>query len=62
MTFQPGVVVKDYTWNNQAGYLFVNGTKKNGSNGHSDRATDDQVHASMTRDPRRVASTGDGRS
>ena len=28
MTFQPGVVVKDYTWNNQAGYLFVNGTKE----------------------------------
>src|SRR5215471_4604415 len=28
MTFQPGVVVKDYTWNNQAGYLFVNGSKE----------------------------------
>jgi hypothetical protein len=28
MTFQPSVVVKDYTWNNQAGYLFVNGTKE----------------------------------
>jgi len=28
MTFQPGVVVKDYTWNNQDGYLYVNGTKE----------------------------------
>ena len=28
MTFQPGVVVKDYTWNNQAGYLFVSGSKE----------------------------------
>ncbi len=28
MTFQPGVVVKDYTWNNQDGYLFVDGTKE----------------------------------
>lgn len=28
MTFQPGVVVKDYTWNNQDGYLYVNGTKQ----------------------------------
>jgi hypothetical protein len=28
MLFQPGVVVKDYTWNNQNGYLFVTGTKE----------------------------------
>ena len=28
MTFQPSVVVKDYTWNNQDGYLYVNGTKQ----------------------------------
>ena len=28
MTYQPSVVVKDYTWNNQAGYLFVDGTKE----------------------------------
>jgi hypothetical protein len=28
MTFQPSVVVKDYTWNNQEGYLFVEGTKQ----------------------------------
>lgn len=28
MTFQPSVVIKDYTWNNQAGYLFVNGSKE----------------------------------
>lgn len=26
MAFPPGVVVKDYTWNNSAGYLFVSGT------------------------------------
>lgn len=28
MLFQPSVVVKDYTWNNQDGYLFVDGTKE----------------------------------
>ena len=28
MAFQPGVVVKDYTWNNQAGYLFIDGAKE----------------------------------
>ncbi|MFI5178232.1 MAG: hypothetical protein ACHQO8_06705 [Vicinamibacterales bacterium] len=28
MTYQPSVVVKDYTWNNQDGYLFVDGTKE----------------------------------
>jgi hypothetical protein len=28
MTFQPGVVVKDYTWNNQAGYLYIDGGKE----------------------------------
>jgi hypothetical protein len=28
MTFQPGVVVKDYTWNNSDGYLYVSGTKE----------------------------------
>jgi hypothetical protein len=28
MLFQPSVVVKDYTWNNQAGYLFINGAKE----------------------------------
>ena len=28
MLFQPSVVVKDYTWNNQAGYLFVSGSKE----------------------------------
>ncbi|HKW02980.1 MAG TPA: hypothetical protein VJN96_24355 [Vicinamibacterales bacterium] len=28
MTYQPSVVVKDYTWNNQAGYLFVSGSKE----------------------------------
>lgn len=28
MTFQPSVVVKDYTWNNQDGYLYVTGTKE----------------------------------
>jgi len=26
MAYPPSVVVKDYTWNNSAGYLFVNGT------------------------------------
>jgi hypothetical protein len=26
MAFQPSVVVKDYTWNGQEGYLFVSGT------------------------------------
>ncbi|HUL71964.1 MAG TPA: hypothetical protein VLT86_02625 [Vicinamibacterales bacterium] len=28
MTYQPSVVVKDYTWNNQDGYLFIDGTKE----------------------------------
>lgn len=28
MLYQPSVVVKDYTWNNQDGYLFVDGTKE----------------------------------
>ncbi len=26
MAFPPSVVVKDYTWNNSPGYLFVSGT------------------------------------
>ncbi len=28
MLYQPSVVVKDYTWNNQDGYLFVDGGKE----------------------------------
>ena len=28
MSFQPSVVVKDYTWNNQEGYLVIDGTKE----------------------------------
>jgi hypothetical protein len=28
MAFPPSVVVKDYTWNNSEGYLFVDGTRE----------------------------------